>query len=326
MPEIKARHESWPLAEPFTISRGTKTTAEVVLASISHDGAAGRGECVPYARYGESVESVLAQIHETAPLLSRDLSRDALQTMLPPGAARNALDCALWDLEAKASGRRVWDLAGVESPHRLTCAYTLSLAEAESMHAAARASAHLPLLKMKVGLEGALERVRAVREGAPDASLIVDANESWTPEALAELLPELAAAGVSLLEQPLPAGEDAVLARIERPLPVAADESCHTAADVEGLENRYDVLNVKLDKSGGLTEALQLARRAERTGLALMVGCMVGTSLAMAPAMLIGAAARFVDLDGPLLLARDRAPGLVYHRGEVAMPGPALWG
>lgn len=323
---IAAQHESWALAEPFTISRGTKTNAEVVVVKIDDEDISGRGECVPYGRYNESIPSVLAQIETTAPMLLQDLNRTKLHKVLPAGAARNALDCALWDLEAKKAGMRVWDLIELKVPQHLTCAYTLSLSDPSSMRAAAVKKPQLPLLKMKVGPEGVMERIEAVREGAPNCTLIVDANESWTLDMTRALMPELAAAGVTLVEQPLPAGEDHGLAEFEHLVPLAADESCHTSNDVEGLQGLYDVVNIKLDKSGGLTEALNLMRRASDCGLTVMVGCMVGTSLAMAPATLLGAAAKFVDLDGPLLLAQDRSAGLTYSNGQVRLPEPELWG
>lgn len=323
---IAARHESWPLAEPFTISRGSKSTAEVVVTTVDDGAFSGRGECVPYARYGESIESVCSQIERASSVLNGSLSRKDLQEVLPAGAARNAIDCAMWDLEAKRAGCRVWDLLRIDIADALLCAYTLSLSDPDSMRAAAGRAAHLPLLKMKVGASGVMARISAVRAGAPEAALIVDANEAWTVDATRDLMPELAAAGVSLIEQPLPAGRDEGLAGFEHLVPIAADESCHTSADVEGLSEYYDVVNIKLDKTGGLTEALKLKDLAVEQGLSVMVGCMVGTSLAMAPALLVGADASFVDLDGPLLLARDRHPGLSYDGGRVSMPTPDLWG
>ena len=323
---IIAQHESWPLAEPFTISRGTKTSAEIIVVTIEHEGATGRGECVPYRRYNESIASVMSQIETAVSKLSEDLNRERLQQILPPGAARNALDCALWDWESKKAGVRVWNLIGLEVPQQLTCAYTLSLSEPTCMRAAATKHSRLPLLKMKVGREGVMERIRAVRKGAPDSILIVDANESWTVEMTQTLMPDLATAKVGLIEQPCPTGLDQGLDDFEHLVPLAADESCHTSNDIEGLLGRYDVVNIKLDKSGGLTEGLNLVRRARECGLTIMVGCMVGTSLAMAPATLLGAAAQFVDLDGPLLLAQDRSPGLIYDSGQVRLPEPDLWG
>lgn len=325
-PSITARHESWPLAEPFTVSRGTANSAEIVAVEIESDGLSGRGECVPYWRYGETVASVLGQIEDASPALIQNLDRTALQGLVLPGAARNALDCALWDLESKAAGTRAWDLARVAMPPNLTCAFTLSLSDPDAMYRAAARHAGLPLLKMKVGRDGVLERVESVVRGAPQSRLIVDANEAWTLDSLAELMPALAGMGVDLIEQPLPAGKDEGLVDIEHLVPLAADESCHTAADLHALVGRYDFVNIKLDKAGGLTEALKLLHSATEHGLGIMVGCMVGTSLAMAPAIVIGSHAEFVDLDGPLLLARDRDAGLEYNNGILKPPGAALWG
>ena len=320
---LTAREEAWPIRGSFRISRGAKTEARVVVAEISDGAHRGRGECVPYARYGESVESVLAQIASVQGALT---DRAALQAQLLAGAARNAVDCALWDLEAKRSGRRVWELAGLAEPEPRITAYTLSLDEPALMAEAARAAADRPLLKLKLGGEGDPERVAAVRQAAPRARLIVDANEAWRPDQLEPFGRALAALGVELIEQPLPASDDAALAAVARPVPICADESCHDRAGLAGLVGRYDCVNLKLDKTGGLTEALALAREAERLGLGLMVGCMVGTSLAMAPATLLAGAAAFVDLDGPLLLARDREAGLSYDGGLVRPPDRALWG
>ena len=326
MRRLTVRRERFPMRGVFTISRGSRSESEVVVAEIAADGVAGRGECVPYARYGESAESVAARIEAQAPALAAGLGRRELEEALPPGAARNALDCALWDLEAKEKQVPVWRLAGIPEPKPVVTAYTLSLASATMMGEAAAANAHRPLLKIKLGGEGDIARVEAVRAGAPRARLIVDANEAWTPEMLPEYLPALARLGVELVEQPLPAGRDEALARLAHAVPVAADESCHTSADVAGLVGRYDVVNVKLDKTGGLSEALRLVRAAEALKLGIMVGCMVGTSLAMAPALMIAGMAAFVDLDGPLLLARDRAHGLVYEDGRVHPPVRELWG
>lgn len=322
---IVAEHESWALAEPFTISRGTKTSAEVVVVTVVDEDCRGWAECVPYPHYGESIESVLTQIEDAVARLA-DLDRCRLQQLLPAGAARNALDCALWDLEAKREGQRVWERIGIEVPQQLLCAYTVSLSDADTMGSVARRNAHRPLLKVKLNDEEVAERVRAVHQGAPRARLIVDPNESWSLDMTQALMPELASNGVVLIEQPLPEGEDSGLAEIERLIPLAADESCHVSADIDRLVGIYDVVNIKLDKTGGLTEALRVVHRAQRHGLTIMIGCMVGTSLAMAPAMLIGSYAQFVDLDGPLLLAQDRPSGLRYSDGQVEMPEPALWG
>jgi L-alanine-DL-glutamate epimerase-like enolase superfamily enzyme len=314
--------ETFPLARTFTISRGSRTAAQVLTVRVTRDGVTGWGECVPYARYGETPDSVAAQIAG----LPAGIARGALQDALPAGAARNAVDCALWDLAARQTGRRVWDLAGLPPPRPLVTAYTLSLDTPEAMRAQAAVHAARPVLKVKLGTEADMPRIEAVRQGAPDAALIVDANEGWTAELYAALAPHLVRLGVRLVEQPLPAGEDAALAEIARPLPVCADESCHTADDLPRLKGRYDLVNVKLDKTGGLTAALDLVQAARAQGFGVMVGCMVGTSLAMAPAVLAAQGARWVDLDGPLLLARDRDPPLVYDHLGVHPPQAALWG
>ena len=327
------RPEVWPLRSSagrseggFTISRGSKHEAVVVVASISDGRHTGRGECVPYARYGESVEGVVAAIEACANAIARGLSRAELAALLPAGAARNALDCALWDLEAKRSGSRAAALAGLNPLHSVPTAFTISLGAPEAMAAQAReASAH-PLLKLKLGGDGDEERLVAVREAVPPARLIADANEAWRPEALERLMVSAASAGVELVEQPLPAGSDDLLERIERLIPVCADESVHDRASLETLCQRYDAVNIKLDKTGGLTEALLVAARARALGLKIMVGSMVATSLAMAPALLLAQDADWVDLDGPLLLARDRVPGLTYEAGLVFPPPPELWG
>jgi L-alanine-DL-glutamate epimerase-like enolase superfamily enzyme len=326
MPRLTVRRESWPLAQPFTISRGSRTTAEVVVAELVDGAHKGRGESVPYARYGETVEGVLAAIETLAPAIAEGLDRAGLQAALPAGAARNALDAAFWDLVAKSSGLSISRLAGVEPPQPVVTAYTLSLGEPEAMGRAAAEHAARPLLKIKLTGEGDLERVRAVRAAAPGARLIVDANEGWSPEHFERYAPRLAELGVALIEQPLPAGRDDALAHMPHPVPVCADEACHTSADVDGLLGKYEVLNIKLDKTGGLTEALLLAQAARARGFRLMVGCMIGTSLAMAPACFLAQGAEFVDLDAPLLLARDREPGLRYDGSTVHPPLRALWG
>ncbi len=314
--------EAFPLAEVFTISRGSRTEAKVVTVSVSRDGQFGRGECVPYARYGESMGSVIAQIEGLPPRITRV----ELQTALPAGAARNAVDCALWDWEAKIAGKRVWELAGLPSPGPMLTAFTLSLESAEKMERQAAKHKARPLLKIKLGGEGDMARLEAVRRGAPSTRIIVDANEGWTPEIYTELAPALIRLGVEVVEQPLPAGADEMLAEIARPLPVCADESCHDTASLPSLKGKYDMANIKLDKTGGLTEALKLKDAALREGYSLMVGCMVGTSLAMAPATLIAQDAKIVDLDGPLLLARDRTAPLRYDERGVYPPTPELWG
>ncbi len=325
--ELSATIERWPLANPFTISRGSKTEAVVVTVELREGDHRGRGECVPYARYGESPERVVAAIEALHPALRQGLDRAALQTAMPAGAARNALDCAFWDLAAKQTGRRAYELAGLASPRPLVTAYTISLATPGAMAEAAAKAAGRPLLKVKLGGgETDAERIAAVRRAAPKAELIVDANEGWSANNLAQNLSACADAGVTLIEQPLPEGSDDALLHIKRPIPVCADESVHDRASLDALAGKYEAINVKLDKSGGLTEALALAAEAERRGFSIMVGCMVATSLAMAPAMLVAERARVVDLDGPLLLAKDREQGLRYDGSLINPPGPALWG
>jgi L-alanine-DL-glutamate epimerase-like enolase superfamily enzyme len=323
---LAAAEERWPLAGAFVISRGTKTEAEVVVASLSEAGALGRGECTPYGRYGETSASVLEQISGVRDAIEAGCSRDELQGLLPPGAARNALDCALWDLDAKLTGVRAWVRAGRARLDPVKTAYTLSLDEPERMAEAAREAARRPMLKLKLGPRGDLERVRAVREAAPRTRLIVDANEGWDLETLEALAPELARLEVKLIEQPLKAGQDAALEGYDSPVPLCADESLHTRAELDDCARRYGCINIKLDKAGGLTEALALAPAARRRGLKIMIGSMVATSLSMAPAMILAQGADFVDLDGPLLLARDREPGLGYLGSMIEPPQPELWG
>ena len=323
---LTVRLETWPLRDAFRISRGAKTEARTVVAEIADGPHVGRGEAVPYPRYDETPEGARTAIESVRAAIEAGLDREGLLGALPAGAARNALDCAFWDLEAKRSGRRAWELAGLEAPERCITAVTLSLDTPERMGLAAARHAHLPLLKLKVTGGGDLARIRAVRENAPRARLIVDANEGWTAPMLETLLPQIAALGVEMVEQPLPAGEDAALAGRRFALPLCADESCHTRADLPRLAGRYRMVNVKLDKTGGLTEALALASEARAMGFRIMVGCMVGTSLAMAPAALLAGGADYVDLDGPLLLARDRTPGLSYDGAVLEPPEAALWG
>ncbi len=324
-PRLEVRTELWPIAGRFAISRGEKTEATVVVAEIADGEFMGRGECVPYQRYGETVEGAAAAIEELAAKIGRGLDRTELQTALPAGAARNALDCALWDLEAKRAGKRAWEIAGITPPKPVITAFTISLDAPAAMAEAAR-KAKLPILKLKLGATGDPERLAAVRAATPAATLIVDANEGWRAGNLAENLSACAAAGVEWIEQPLPADDDAALAAIARPVPVCADESVHDRASLARLAGKYDAVNIKLDKAGGLTEALALAEAAARLGFAIMVGSMVSTSLGVAPALLLCARARFVDLDGPLLLARDRPKGLRYEGARLFPPDPALWG
>lgn len=323
--ELSIKVERWPLKARFAISRGAKTQAAVVVATITDGQASGRGECVPYARYGETVPGVLATIAALTPRIRAGLLRSELQTVLPAGAARNALDCALWDLAAKRSGRRAYELANLPAPEPVTTAYTISLDTPEAM-AAAAAKTELPLLKLKLGAPGDPERLAAVRAAAPRAALIVDANEGWRADNLAENFAACVAAKVKLIEQPLPADDDAALASIERPVPACADESVHDRASLSALEGKYDAVNIKLDKAGGLTEALALAEAARKMGFKIMIGSMVSTSLGVAPALLLAGGARFVDLDGPLLLAADRPEGLRYDGASILPAGPELWG
>jgi L-alanine-DL-glutamate epimerase-like enolase superfamily enzyme len=318
--------ERFPIAGTFTISRGSKTEAVVVVATLRSGIHTGRGECVPYARYGETVETVLAEIEHHRALVEQGITRQDLRAAMPAGAARNALDCALIDLEAKATSRSAASLLGLGTPEPLITAYTLSLADPAAMHAAAKAEAHRPLLKIKLGGPGDAERLKAVRSGAPNSAIIVDANEGWSPEIFPEMMAASAAANVALIEQPLHADADEALAGLARPVPVCADESAHTSADIPRLARLYDAVNIKLDKTGGLTEALIMAKAADDAGLKIMVGCMLASSLAMAPAVLLAQTATWTDLDGPLLLARDRTPALTYDGSTVFPPAPDLWG
>ena len=321
--KIVAQAERWPLAAPFAIARGVKDVAEVVVATVDDGQHAGRGECVPYARYGETVAGVLAAINDfTGPW-----ERQALLAAMPTGAARNAIDCALWDLAARKAGRPVWQLAGRPRPAECVTAYTLSLDAPAAMAAAAAAAPHQPLLKLKLGsndVDADIARLQAVRE-ASGATLVVDANEGWDLAALAAFMPAAEAAGVALVEQPLPAAADEALAERQFQVPLAADESVHDGDNLAELAQRYQAVNIKLDKTGGLTQALALAQRAEELSLGIMVGCMVATSLAMAPALLLTTPATTVDLDGPLLLKQDRPPGLAYADGRVAWRR-GVWG
>ena len=320
--QIEVTADVFQLAQVFTISRGSRTEARVLTVRITDGGFVGMGECVPYARYGETLESVTAQIEG----LSGTITRQALYDLLPAGAARNAVDCALWDLEAKRAGKPAWELAGLAPLGPEITAYTLSLDTPEKMQAQAAEHAHRPLLKIKLGTPDDMPRLEAVRAGAPDSTIIVDANEGWSAQVYADLAPHLVRLGVALVEQPLPAGDDDALIGMERPVPVCADESCHDRDSLPALAGKYDVVNIKLDKTGGLTEALALRDAALEAGFEVMVGCMVGSSLAMAPAMLVAQGAKVVDLDGPLLLAEDRDTPLTFDTAGVHPPLPALWG
>lgn len=327
MLNVVVREESFPIAGAFTISRGSKTSADVIVVELQTESAVGRGECVPYTRYGESIASVRQQLDAVLPSIPDLQSPQQSSSVLPAGAARNALDCALWDVQAKCSGVAVHERLGLDPLKAVTTAFTLSLATAHQMGEAARREADRPILKLKLaGDSQDIERVTAVRAGAQDASLIVDANEGGTVDSVGDLLKHLAQLRVALVEQPVPADADEGLADIDHAVPLCADESCHTSADIPRLAQRYDAVNIKLDKAGGLTEALSLHQQARNAGLQVMVGCMVGTSLAMAPALLLAQQAQFVDLDGPLLLARDRDPGLSFSGSLIHPPPPQLWG
>jgi L-Ala-D/L-Glu epimerase len=324
--KLAARDERWPIAGAFTIARGSKTEAHVIVVELQDGAARGRGEAVPYARYGESIVTALAEIEAVRTRVESGLGREALQQVMQPGAARNAIDCALWDLEAKRTGVPAWQAAGHVPPVPVETCYTLSLAEPSAMANAARAAAHRPLLKLKIGGPGDLDRVDAVRAAAPNARLVVDANEGLSFDDLRRLAPDFARLGVMMIEQPLPVGEDEALEGYDSPVMLCADESLHTREELAACARRYGAVNIKLDKTGGLTEGLALAAEARALGLEIMAGCMVATSLAMAPAMIIAQGAAVVDLDGPLLLAKDRDPGLRFEGSLVYPPEPELWG
>jgi len=322
---IEAREEIWPLKEVFRISRGSRTEAQVVVVTVSDGKHTGRGEGVPIKRYNQNIASVLAQIESVKRV--PNLDRHLVQKLLPTGAARNALDCALWDLEAKRSGKRTWELANLPIVDQVETSFTISLDSPEKMAASAKANSNQRILKLKLGGDALdLQRVQAVREAAPMSRLLIDANESWSPEHYRKIIPALKGLGVELVEQPFPADADEVLESLDHPVPVCADESCHTTTDLPRLKNRYEVINVKLDKTGGLTEALRLCEQARESGFKLLIGCMVGTSLSMAPARLLASAAEWVDLDGPLLLARDCDHAIPYENGRIGIPPRELWG
>jgi L-Ala-D/L-Glu epimerase len=322
---INAREEIWPLKQPFRISRGSRTEARVVVVTVNDRRYTGHGEGVPLARYNQSTDSVLAQIESIKG--EKDLDRQKLQELLPAGAARNALDCALWDLEAKISGKRVWELANIPIVPAVETSFTIGLDTPEKMSAAAKANAKMPMLKLKLGGDDLdLSRVQAVRETAPAARLLIDPNESWSSAHYRQIVPALEGLGVELIEQPFPANADEVLETLDHPIPVCADESCHTTADLSRLTDRYKAINVKLDKTGGLTEALRLCERAKESGFKLLIGCMVCSSLGIAPARLLATTAHWVDLDGPLLLARDRDQRIPYENGKISIPSRELWG
>jgi L-alanine-DL-glutamate epimerase-like enolase superfamily enzyme len=323
---LSARSERWPLAAAFVISRGSKTEAEVVVAEIADGARRGWGEAVPYGRYGETTADVLGQIESVRARIEAGAGRDELQALLPAGAARNALDCALWDLEAKDAGMRAWTLAGLARLDPVKTCYTISIASPAEMAEAARANARRPILKLKIGGADDLAAVEAVREAAPRARLVVDANEALNLDDLRRIAPDFARLGVLVVEQPLPAGEDTALDGYDSPVPLCADESLHTRAELAACVGRYAMVNIKLDKAGGLTEALALAVEAKAMGFAIMAGSMVGTSLGIAPALILAQGAAVADLDGPLLLARDREPGLAVTGSLLEPPTPSLWG
>ena len=325
--EFDIAEQVWPLDKPFRISRGSRTEARVVVVTITDGQHTGRGEAVPAKRYNETVASVNAALEKVFPKLQRNIDRQLVQELLPAGPARNALDCAVWDLEAKQSGKRAWELANIPIANEVVTAFTISLDEPEKMAAAAKAHADSPILKLKLGGDPLdLSRVQAVRQNAPDVRLIVDANESWSPSHYEQIVAQLAPLGVELIEQPFPADTDDVLENLDHPIPVCADESCHTTVDLPRLLNRYDAINVKLDKTGGLTEALKLCAQARQDGFKILIGCMVCTSLGIAPARLLASSADYLDIDGPLLLAGDRHHPLPYHGGTVGLPPRELWG
>jgi L-alanine-DL-glutamate epimerase-like enolase superfamily enzyme len=331
--QLFAEHQSWPIAGDFKISRGTKSAAHVVYVEIEQSGKIGRGECLPYAHYGETPDSVIEQIKSVENKVNADMSRTELLSALEPGAARNALDCALWDLEAKQAGTPVWQLAHLAPPQPVTTAYSLSLGSPDEMRAAAAREAHRPLLKAKMGQGDTLlelDRMSAIREGAPTSEIILDANEGWAEDQLGDIVSHAEKLKVTMIEQPLPAAEDSILEGFDCSVLLGADESFHAGEslgeNLGEISTKYDVVNIKLDKTGGLTQAMQTLAQARQVGLEIMIGCMVSTSMSMAPALLLAPSARFIDLDGALLLAKDRDPGLAYD-GSTILPSPTeLWG
>ena len=323
--KLSVSERCWPIRGSFTISRGSKTHADTIIVEIEHRGVIGRGECVPYPRYGESLESVKAEIASVADKVEAGITREQLQDLLPPAAARNALDCAMWDLECKLQGCSIWQKLNLQA-NRLETAYTISLDDPEKMEQVAKENAFRSLLKIKLGGSGDLERLRAVRNGAPATNIIIDANEAWTPELYRQLLPQLLMLDIMMIEQPFPAGDDAALAELPRPIPICADESCHDRNSLADIIGRYDMINIKLDKTGGLTEALLLKAEAKKLGLNVMVGCMVSSSLSMAPAFVLGQGADIIDLDGPLLLNQDIENGFDFNGSQMFPFKSQLWG
>lgn len=323
---LNVKVEKWPIRGSFRISRGEKTTADVIVATVTDGKTSGRGECVPYTRYGETLQGVEHAISSMAAFLKTSSSRAELAELMPPGAARNAIDCALWDYEAKKSGQSAIEIASLTIPAKVVTAYTISLDTPENMANAAKANERFPLLKLKLGGAGDDERMAAIRAAVPTSRIVVDANEAWTLDTVERFIDAASAAKVELIEQPLPAGKDDLLDHIDRKVPICADESVHDRLDLPRLVGRYDAVNIKLDKTGGLTEALLMMEAARDLRMKTMVGCMVGTSLAMAPAMLLAQSADWVDLDGPLLLAKDREPGLAFDGACLSPPTSDLWG
>ncbi len=324
--DVAFRQESWPIAGTFTISRGSKTQADVVVVTLKRNGHQGWGEAVPYPRYGETVTDTVAALQVQTSAIAKLASRDEIAKLALPFAARNALDCALWDLECKESNTPAWARAGLPPPKAVTTAFTISLDTPDAMAKAAQAAAQRPLLKVKLGRDGDRERLQAVREAAPLARLIIDANEGWNAANIEEMLSLCATYNVELVEQPLPASDDEALRSIKHPILVCADESAHGIESLADLTGKYDAINIKLDKTGGLTPALTLAKAAQSQGFKIMVGCMLATSLAMAPAFLLAQFADYIDLDGPLLLIRDREPAITYAGSLMQPPPPVLWG
>jgi L-alanine-DL-glutamate epimerase-like enolase superfamily enzyme len=323
--ELTVRTQSWPIRGSFTISRGSKIQADTVIVELTDGGVTGRGECVPYARYNESVSSVQAELEQIRSDIKGGINLPTVQSLLPSGAARNALDCALWDLNCKKAGKTIWQQTNIE-PSALVTAYTLSLDTPDNMYQAALENAHRPLLKLKLGGGEDLLRVKAVRKGAPDAKIILDANEAWDVELYNALIPELMKLDIAMIEQPFPASDDEVLKSVDRPIPICADESCHDTESLTHIADRYDMINIKIDKTGGLTEALELKKQAQQAGLKVMVGCMLSSSLSMAPAFVVAQGAEIVDLDGPLLLAQDIEHGFEFSDKQMMPFTPELWG
>ena len=324
--QVELRRVDWAFRSVFRISYKAQTHAQAVQVHLTDGQHTGRGEACGVSYHGESADSLLKQLEAVREKLSGGISREGLEALLPPGGARAAVDCALWDLEAKRAGRRAWELAGMNSVQPLITAFTLSLDTPKTMAEGAAAASQYSLLKLKLGGEGDLERVAAVRRARPDVRIIVDANQAWNEQQLREFVPGLAELGVELIEQPMPAGKDEPLLNFKSAVPLCADESCQTTASLPSLRGKYQFVNIKLDKTGGLTEALRLAHAARQEGLQLMVGCMAGSSLSMAPAYIIGQLSQVVDLDGPLLATSDMPNPIRYIGSQMFPPDRELWG